>query len=600
MTMKSAVRRGKDVDDPIMLAVIQGALSNIQQEMTATLQASGRSNVATIARDYSHGIFDAEGELILQGEDLPVHLGSLLFGVKAVARFFGEDIHPGDLFYHNDPTYGGSHIPDMCAYKPVFVDDELAFWGVSKLHVVDAGGPVPSSYNADAKDIYGEGLLIPPIRLIDKGIVREDILNFVLQNLRTRENQAGDLRAQFGAVGVADKRLNELAAKYGLDALRSAGDGLKALADQQMRALISNTPDGVYEGRSLVEETGHGFGELEIVARVTVHGDEMTVALDSPPQIPFYINSYEANTVSAIYLAITMWAQLPPPYNEGLYRCITTDCGPEASLCNARFPAPCVNSTSCPIEPIADAVRKALLQADPRRAMAEWGRTAGVNIAGVDPRNGRYYVNYLLSSLISGAGAIDGVMDGWHMIGPADCLGALTCGDTELTELIYPLIVHEYSIREDSAGAGRFRGGCGNVLTIESLGDMECVAWGQGFTYPASGYGGAVHRLPDRKVAKGVIRSPDGSEHEFTGNRSFTLKRGQRYTSVNPGGGGCGDPFTRDAGKVLTDVRNRRVSVEAARIEYGVEIAVATMTVDEDTTARLRSQAAVDGAKESN
>jgi N-methylhydantoinase B len=583
-----------------MLAVIQGALSNIQQEMTSTLQASGRSNVATIARDYSHGIFDGTGELILQGEDLPVHLGSLLFGVKAVAKFFGDDIHPGDVFYHNDPTYGGSHIPDMCAYKPVFVDDELAFWGVSKLHVVDAGGPVPSSYNADASEIYGEGLLIPPIRLIDQGVVREDILNFILQNLRTRENQAGDLRAQFGAVGVAEKRLKELCEKYGLAAIKGAGEGLKELADRQMRALIAETPDGTYVGESVVEETGHGFGEMKITTKIEVKGDEMHVALDSPPQIPFYINSYEANTVSAIYLAITMWAQLPPPYNEGLYRCVTTDCGPEASLCNAKFPAPCVNSTSCPIEPIADAVRRALLEADASRAMAEWGRTAGVNISGVDPRNGRYYVNYLLGSLISGAGAINGLMDGWHMIGPADCLGALTCGDTEILELLYPLVVHEYGIREDSAGAGEYRGGCGNVLTIEPLGDMECVAWGQGFVRPAGGYGGAKSELIDRKIAKGVIKRPDGEKQEFTGNRTFVLKKGERYTSVNPGGGGCGHAFARDVEAVVTDIRNKRVSVEAAREEYGVAYDPATDSADQGETEKLRADRILADTKGSN
>jgi N-methylhydantoinase B len=575
--------------DPVMLAVVQGALGNIQLEMTATLQRSGRSNVATIARDYSNAIFDGGAELILQGQDLPVHLASLIFGLKGVAKYFAKDVTPGDIYYHNDVTYGGSHIGDMCAYKPIFVDGELAFWSVSKLHVVDAGGPVPGSYNIEAKDMYAEGLRIPPIRLVDAGTLREDVLQFILLNVRTNENQAGDIRAQLGAVTVAEKRLLELCAKYGRAEVAAATEGLKDLADRQMRDVIRMAPDGTTVGRAVVEDTGHGLGVMEIVATATIKGDELTIALESPPQIPFFTNSYEANTTSGVYLGIAAWAQLPPPYNEGLYRCITVDCGTPGSFVNARVPAPCMLSTSCPNENIADAVREALTAAMPRRAMAEWGRTFGATVAGIDPRNGKYFVNLLLSTLISGAGAIDNLMDGWHMIGPSNCLGALTCGDTELIELLYPIIIHEYSIREDSAGAGKWRGGCGNLLTIEALGDADVACWGQGMASPANGCNGAFSAMPERKVARGIITHEDGRQTVLTTNQMFTLRPGELYMSVNAGGGGAGNPLDRDPARVADDVANCKVSIEAAAAEYGVVLEPATLAVEAAATEQLRS-----------
>lgn len=586
-----AVPEGRDIgDDPVLLAVIQGALSNIQAEMTATLERTGRSNVATIARDYSNAIFDSKCELILQGQDIPVHLGSLIIGMKRVAEYFAGDIHPGDVYYHNDPETGGSHIPDMCAYKPIFIDGELAFWGVSKLHVIDAGGPVPSSYNIEATELYAEGLRIPPVKLIERGVERKDVLQLILANVRTSDNQAGDIRAQFGAIGVADKRLTELCEKYDVATVHAAGERLKELADAQMREVIRSTPDGTTVGSAYVEDAGHGHGEKYVKATVTVAGDELSIVLDSPPQIPFYINSYEANTVSAVYLGLTMWAQLPPPYNEGLYRGVKVDCGTKGTLVNAEVPAPCVNSTSCPAESISDAVRKALTGAAPRRPMAEWGRTFGVNVAGVDPRDDRYFISYLLGSLISGAGAIDGLMDGWHMIGPADVLGALTCGDTEILELLYPVILHEYSIREDSAGIGRWRGGCGNLMTIEPLAEMDVVAWGQGMQYPSEGYDSPEEVFPERKVAGGTITWADGSQEIVTGNRMFKLRPGELYTSRNPGGGGCGDPLEREPERVAEDVRNKRVSVEAARAEYGVAIDPESLEPDADETESLRAE----------
>jgi N-methylhydantoinase B len=581
--------------DAILVSIVQGTLAAVQSEMTATLRQSGRSNVATVARDYSNAIFDEHARMVLQGEDLPAHLGSLMFGVKAVAAHFADSVQPGDIYYHNDPSVGGSHLPDMCAYMPVFIDGQLTFWAVSKLHVVDAGGPVPGSYNKDAKDIFAEGLRVPPVRLVRAGEINDDVLSLILANIRSPEQQQGDIRAQIGAVRVAANRLTEVCAKYGRNTMRAACRQLLGLADDQMRGLLTQVVDGTGHGSALIEDTGHGLGDIELRAEVTIDGDSLHIKLESPPQIPFYINSYEANTMSGVYLGLIMWAQLPPPYNEGLYNSVTVDCGPLGTLLNAELPAAHVQSTSVPNENIAEAVLAALTDVDPRRRVGAWGRSYGLKISGAEPRpgsQGRFVYNFI-AAMISGAGAIEGVMDGWPTAGPANCMGGLTTGDTELIESTYPMIIHGYEIRCDSGGAGRWRGGCGNRVTLEPRVPIEIATTGQGMLRPSVGVDGAVSSLPELKVASSLIMHADGTERAITSNSRFSLQPGDRYRSQNPGGGGCGAPELREPERVLADVVNGYVSVRAAELEYGVAILDGVdgrPAIDTERTEELRAR----------
>lgn len=585
---KAQLRTAPEAEvDPVMLTLIQGALGNIQEEMTATLRRAGRSNVAAIARDYSSALFDADSEMVLQGQDIPVHLGSMIFGLRGVVAELGDDLKPGDVLYHNDPTYGGSHISDMCAYKPVFYEGELVFWAVSKLHVVDAGGPVAGSYNMEAKEIWGEGLRIPPIKLVDQGVMNDDLLKMILLNIRTSDNQAGDIRSQLGAVGVAERRLIELCEKYGVEELRKGTDALKALAARQMSDVIREAGDGVGVATTTIEDIGHGFGNIEIEITARIVGESLEIELESPPQLPYYINSYESNTISSVYLGLLMWAQLPPPYNEGLYKNVTVNCGQKGTMTNAEVPAPCMLSTSIPCENIAYSTQKALAAIKPRRTLGEWGRTFIATIAGTDPRRDEPFVNLLQATEISGAGATYGVGDGWHVVGPGNVLGATTTGDTELLELQHPIILHEFSIRRDSGGAGKWRGGCGSTYVIEPLGELSGASFGQGLTWPSEGAEGARDVLVEPKVAGSRVCDADGAERDAA-NKMFTLRRGQRFVTCCPGGGGVGDPFERDPEAVLDDVENMKVSVESARVEYGVAIAD-DGTVDREETAVLRS-----------
>ena len=370
------------------MSVVRGALETAQREMTTTLEKTARSSVFNLAHDYSNALFDHLPEMILQGQDIPIHLGSLMPAMKAVAEYYGDDIHEGDVIYHNDPVMMGSHILDCCMYKPVFYKGELVFWTVCKGHVTDIGGPVPAGYNPDAKEIYAEGLRIPPIKIWEKGVRRRDVINLIHSNTRSRRNQEGDLNAQFGACAVGERNMIALLDKYGVDTVRAAINELKNMADIHMRSLISSIPDGHYHGEAVLEDSGHGLGDLTISADIEITDSNVHIKITSPPQVPYFINSYAGNSMSGVLLGLMMFAQVDPPYNEGLYRCVTVDLGDHGTLCNAKEPAPHVNCTTTPMETLTDAVRMAFEDAAPDRVIASWGHASGINISGIDPKTG--------------------------------------------------------------------------------------------------------------------------------------------------------------------------------------------------------------------
>jgi N-methylhydantoinase B len=577
----------KDVD-PITLSVVRGVLETTQREMTVSLEKTARSSVFNLAHDYSTALFNAVPEMILQGQDIPIHLGSLIPAMKSVWNYFDGDIKEGDLILHNDPDYGGSHIIDTCMYWPVFYEGELVFWTVCKGHLTDIGGPVPAGYNPEATEIFAEGLRIPPIKIWDEGKPRKDILNMLLTNMRARRDQEGDFNALIGACQVGARNLTALLDKYGKQQVLDCIDVLMDMADKHMRSLISDVPDGVYSGTAVLEDAGHGFGDFDITAEVTIKGDTCHIAIESPPQVPYFINSYEGNSYSGVYLGLMMFAQLPPPYNEGLYRCVTVDMGQKGTLCNAKSPAPHMNCTTTPMETLTDAVRLAFEKAAPDRVSASWGHANGCNIAGWDTRHDEEYVTMVLASIICGAGATHS-QDGWHAVGPECCFGALTSGDIELLEHSYPIIIHRYSLMTDSGGAGKFRGGSGTCWEVEPLDqDMTFVTFGEGRRIPAMGAGGAQSTLVERKVGRLEINR--GGETEIIRQNVIeTIKPGERAANMNPGGGGFGNPFEREVEKVLWDVKNGLVSIEGAKADYGVVIAdPETLAVDEAATAAAR------------
>ena len=555
--------------DPITLSVVRGVLETTQREMTLSLEKTARSSVINLARDYSTSLFNSSPEMILQGQDIPIHLGSLMPAMKAVANFFKDDIHEGDLIIHNDPAYNGSHILDMCMYKPVFFEGKHIFWTVCKAHLTDVGGPVPASYNPDATEIFAEGLRVPPIKLWEKGRQRDDILNLILTNMRARRDQEGDFKALIGACQLGEKNLINLVKKYGLDQVDSCINNLLSMADKHMRELVKDIPDGKYSGTAILEDAGHGLGDMEITANLNIKNDTCEIEISSPPQVPYFINSYEGNSYSGVYLGLMMFAQLPPPYNEGLYRCVKINMGPKGTLCNAETPAPHVNCTTTPMETLTDAVRLAFEKAAPDKVSASWGHSNGFNITGFDTRSNEEYVTMVLATLISGAGATPS-QDGWHACGPECCMGALASGDVELIEYSYPIILHQYSLITDSGGAGKYRGGSGTLWEVEPLDKpMTFIMFGEGRKNPSLGSAGAFSTLLENKVGRVEIKRK-GNTEIIKKNIMETIVPGERVANINPGGGGFGNPLERPIEKVILDVKNGIVSKKGAKEDYGV------------------------------
>ncbi len=574
--------------DPITLAVVEGMLASTAREMTVTMVKTCRSPILKLAQDFSNAIFDWTPRMIMQGEDIPNHLGALMFSCKAVAEYFQDDIYPGDVIYHNDPATGGSHLQDMCMYKPIFYKDELMFWIVNKAHMLDTGGPVAGGYNPAAEDLYSEGLRITAVKLYEKGEPRQDVIDFIVNNVRTQRELRGDMQAQFGVLGVAERRLLGLVDKYGVSTIKACIEEILDRAETRMRAVINGMPDGVYRGQALVEDDGRN-GESEIGCTIQIEKDSMHIKLKTRPQLNSYINSYEANTTSMVYAGVLAFVDPTLPHNEGLYRPIHLDVGSQGTMTNAQFPAPCACTTSTIGINITDAILDTLSKALPEHAVAAWSHVNTLTITGMNPENNEFFIYFSFNSLMGGAGAIGG-MDGWHALGSIAAAGALKCDDIELIESEFPIRVHAYELRPDSGTPGRWRGGMGTVFSLEPLAQVSVTRWGEGETSPDSVLVPEIRRFLAelRKAEYFVSRKNDRIEKIEKQTIELRVNSGDRIVCHVVGGGGVGDPFLRHPTAVRDDVVNGLVTLRSAREEYGVVIDSTTLQIDDQATNLLR------------
>jgi N-methylhydantoinase B len=571
--------------DGITLSVIEGTLASAVREMTLVLTRTARSPIIAISTDFSNAIFDATPEMAVQGQDQPVHLGSLIVATKAVADYFAGEIYPGDVMYHNDPATGGGHLVDMAMFKPVFYEDELVFWATNRIHASDVGGPSPGGWNPLAEELYDEGLRMPPIKLWERGQERRDIVNLILSNLRTKRQHRGDMGAQLGALGVAERRLLGMLRRYGKATVKAAVAELLDRAEQRMRAEIARMPEGVYEGQAVIEGYGPNHTNLALKSVVTVRGDELHIRLDSPPQVRGYVNSYAGNTISAVYQGVLTAIDPSVPHNGGLYRPLRLDLGPPGTVLNAVEPAACSAMTGTPFDDISELVQSAMSQIAPERAVAGWAHWCGNALSGRDPRYDEPYAFVSTMAGIGGAGAM-WQTDGWSCCSPQCAGGGMRTGDVELVEYQLPIHIHQFEFAPDSAHPGQWRGGFGMQMEYEPLGHAATVAHiGEGTSVPPPsrlGGGGKQARV-FRKLLLGADGAKEIPLHSFR-----TVQAGERVRSYSPGGGGIGDPYQRQVAAVLADVRNELVSVASACEEYGVVIDPASLQLDQAATHTLR------------
>jgi N-methylhydantoinase B len=557
------------VTSPIRNARIASlTLAAAAEEMKVVLAKTAYSPLLKLAGDYSCGIFDVRGEMVAQGPDLPIHLGSMPHAVKAVIRAWPV-ASPGDVFIHNDPYHGGSHLPDVNVVTPAFHGDTLLGFACVRAHWPDIGSATPGSYGATT-EIFGEGLRLPPLRLYVAGEPNRDVHDLIFANVRTPEERQGDMRAQVAANRRAVLRLSELADKYGADGLMASMREVLDYAERMMRAALLALPDG--EGR--FEDFLDGDGILEngdkedrpfwVRMRVEKRGDGLIVDFaGTDPQVAGPMNAPLNVTASGVYTAVKMVVDPRDliPANSGCWRPITLLAQP-GTVVHAQAPAPVVYANHEMSHRVCDMLMGALAPLLPDRVMAcSQGTSAILTLGGVDPRSGQRYVSY---ETIKGGFGARPVKDGIN--GVASGISNTMNTPVEILEMSFPVRVERYAIVPDSGGAGRHRGGAGAERAWRMLADstVASVCLDRTRSAPFGLMGGAAG-APGRVT----VVDPDGSERRVNEKGSFTVLAGGLVCLRAPGSGGYGPAAARPRDRLRQDVVDGYVTPAAAARDYG-------------------------------
>ena len=538
INVEAAAQAAGDAErDAVTLSVVGNRLESIAIEMMDVMLRTALSQILNASRDFSTAILDGQCRLVAQGEGIPVHVSALPVAGRAVLDYFGDSIAPGDVFLLNDPYFGGSHLPDITAIRPVFVDGKLAFMTVNRAHHTDVGGGTHGGYNPSASEIFHEGLRIPPLRIYDSDKPRDDLLQMMAANVRYPKNFLGDLNAQIGSILTAERRIRELVEHYGSERLTRIVDGILDATEAQVRSFISDWPDGEYFGESLVDDDGFDSELIPIRARVTVAGDTLAIDLsESAGQVTGFINSAYANTRSLAHAAIMYLAPYDVPKNDGSMGPLKV-IAPEGLIVNANSPAPVCMSTNHCAEEIVEAIFKALAQAVPEAVNAGFSRRLRYAITGADPRTGESFLWHFFMARGGGGAALG--HDGWSCVGEVNVAGGIRANSVEVTEERFPLFVVNHELRPGSAGSGQWRGGLGAVCEIiyEGEGEASLNTAGDGAIVPPFGVLGGEPGLPHRySIVSGGVETV-----LRTKQTGVVVKPGDRIVALSSGGGGYGD-----------------------------------------------------------
>lgn len=557
--------------DPAAFEIVKNSFYKIAEEMRVVLCKTAYSPILKSAGDFSCGVFDAKGDMVAQGPDLPIHLGSMPDAVRAVVAAFTGDVHPGDVFIHNDPYQGGSHLPDVNVVRPAFHDGLLLGYACLRAHWPDVGSATPGSYGA-VTEIYGEGLRLPPLRLISKGVVNADLEKVILANVRTPDERKGDLGAQLAATLRATDRLEALARRYGGPRIVAYMAEVMDYSERLMRAALADLPDGegyfedFCDGDGVPDTADGKDAPFWIRMKVRKAGDSLTVDFaGTDDQVKGPMNAPLSVTASGIFCglktAVDPNSLIPP--NSGCWRMISLEAR-KGSVVNAQFPAPVVYANHEMSHRMADMVMGALVQFWPRQVMAcSQGTSAVVTFGGVNPRNGQRYVSY---ETIKGGYGARPVKDGINTI--ASGISNTMNTPIEVLEMAFPLRVERYQINPDSGGAGRYRGGCGAVRTWRLIDGADAVGTlcMERMTSPPFGLEGGAAGC----AATVVLETPDGARRGLPSKGAFQAPAGSVVDMVTPGSGGFGPVTQRDVAAIGRDLADGYVTPEAARRDYGV------------------------------
>lgn len=553
--------------DPILVSVYARTFKSITDEMSTVVEMTTRSPILCEAKDFVTGLYDAEGNMLEQTENLPILAFSLAPVCKYIIEYFDGDFHPGDVIFHNDVFSLGNQNNDVAVYRPVFHGDTLIGFSAVKGHQADIGGNVRGGYNPNAQEVWQEALRIPPVKVYEKGKLRQDVWDLIFANIRL-EIVAHDMRAQMGACKVGERRLMSIVEKYGIESFEAHKAALFEASKRMVEAEIAQIPNGVYSGEGMVYFDGHHEGtEFTIRVEITVADDRISFDYsDTDKQTDGFVNGTFTSSASACILTFLQMINPDIPHNQGMVEPIEMII-PEGTILNASYPkATTFGNHLCP--PNADAIIRALAPVIPDRVTAGWNNLLCSLTTGLDPENDEPYVDIGFMGLKGGSGAMQGT-DGYDHIGMIDASGGVLDQDYEMFEQTTPHLLTRHEYITDSGGAGQWRGGLGieTEFTIGSE-DTQLVTFGDGDYEPAFGLFGGQ----DSILNIIELTYPDGTR-VVPNNKDLIegVPKGTLYRQVAGGGGGYGDPLKRDREQLRREVRNGIISSDAARHTYGLD-----------------------------
>lgn len=577
--------------DPVKLSVLANAFDGIVREMTSGLLRSARSSVINTARDFSCAVLTADNQLLAAAEGVPVHV----FGAGPLGEDMVElhdDIREGDAFLHNDPYMGNSHAADHVILVPIFIQGRHLFTAVTKAHQADCGNSLPTTFFATARDVYEEGALIFPCVRIQRDYTDiNDIIRMCRSRIRVPDQWYGDYLASVGASRIAERRIHELAEKFGVDDLVDFVDAWFDYSERLTAGAIETLPEYVLHGTSAHDPfPGTGPDGVHLQATIEVKPKQGKIVIDlrdNPDNLPNGLNLTRATATGAALAGILSGIPENLPSNAGTFRRVEVLLRDGCAVGVPKHPYSCSSGTTNLADRVVNIVQAAFSQIDDGYGTAEGAAgqaPAKSVISGIDERNGNAYVNQILIGGVGGPATP--YVDGWPTYQRPVCGALLYHDSVEVDEQRYPILIHERTLVADSGGAGRQRGGLATRVTMEPRGESVTLTYGiEGKLNPPKGVrGGHDGTVPSTWVED--LKTGERREIPVVGR--YDLQSGEKVVSITPGGGGYGEPLERDVLAVLDDYRESRVTLEAAATDYGVVITDGV--VDEEATAKARQE----------
>lgn len=580
--------RGGRTTDPVTTEIVLGAFETICYEMATHVSLTATTPILNQSNERNATILDATGQLAALSVGIPQFMLSSTLPIRFAVEFFGPDgLFEGDVLVANDPYHGGGHLPDYNVFAPVFHEGECVLIASIQCHHADTGGGTPGGYNVNAPDIWAEGVRFPAVKIYERGEKRRDVEYMMAVNNRT-PTFLGDLRAQVGAAQLGVRRLQEILARFGTEAVRGAVANIIAYAKRRFKAEVATWPDGVYESDAWVDQDPHGNTDIRVHCKVTVKGSDLTIDFtgsDDRPEIQAYSTFGNTRGYCVAQLASMMDPSIPK--NEGFFDSIDLIV-PKGCCLNPPDGRSVAAGTHHPGTEVGEAIATALAQVVPERSCPQvYKMGMPTVIFGTNPRTNQLFIDHSVDSFAAYCGAVKG-QDGWG--GHNVSFGNLIRATGEINEAIFPVRHLARDYETDSGGAGEFRGNCGSLYRKQVLVPATIYTYVVGRKYPMPGIAGGRPGAPNRLT----VRAGGPHVHDV-GDKAGYIQHdgGECYEYHYGGGGGWGDPLDRPAEKVLEDVLDEYVSIAAAEREYGVVLTGAledlTIAIDHDATARLRA-----------